>query len=443
MAEVIKMPLLSDTMKEGVVAEWHKKIGDKVKENELIAEIESDKATMEFESPVEGVLLYHAEAGKAIAVNDILAIVGELGEDISAYLNESTSNNATEKAPSNTDAAPTPEPQAIEVVEPSNDNRRLKVSPVAKNMATENHIDIKKVKGTGGDDGRIIIRDIKAILQTTKTKVVDITPPVTIVSPIIETTPVVEPNIQTVAPAAQATEQIRTAFTYIGTEQYNDVRVSQMRKVIARRLTDSKNTAPHFYLKLTVNMNEAVKFRQAVNEFSPVKISFNDIVIKACAMALRQHAAVNSSWLDDKIRYNHHISIGMAVALEDGLVVPVIRFADNKSLGQISTEAKSLGAKARDKKLSTPDMQGNTFTISNLGMFDVEEFTAIINPPDACILAVGTIKEMPAIENGTVVAQQQMKLTLSCDHRVVDGATGAKFLQTLQKLLQNPMSLMI
>jgi pyruvate dehydrogenase E2 component (dihydrolipoamide acetyltransferase) len=442
MAEVIKMPLLSDTMKEGVVAEWHKKVGDKVKENELIAEIESDKATMEFESPVEGVLLYHADAGKPIAVNAILAIVGTLGEDISAYLNENSSTNATEKTSSDPELTPTPEPQAMEVVDTNNDNGRLKVSPVAKSMATENHIDIKKVKGTG-DDGRIIKRDIEAILQTTETKVVEITPSVTIVPPPVETIPIVEPTTQTVAPAAQATEQIRTAFTYIGTEQYNDVRVSQMRKVIARRLTDSKNTAPHFYLKLTVNMNEAVKFRQAINEFSPVKISFNDIVIKACAMALRQHSSVNSSWLDDKIRYNHHISIGMAVALEDGLVVPVIRFADNKSLGQISTEAKDLGAKARDKKLSTPDMQGNTFTISNLGMFDVEEFTAIINPPDACILAVGTIKEMPAIENGTVVAQQQMKLTLSCDHRVVDGATGAKFLQTLQKLLENPMSLMV
>lgn len=442
MAEVITMPLLSDTMKEGVVAVWHKKVGDKVKENELIAEIESDKATLEFESPVEGILLYHVEAGKAVAVNAILAIVGEANEDISSYLNDSVANNAATsdtadtntEVSTNTETADIVSTAVLNVPTDEDNSGRLKASPLAKRIATESHIDINTIKGSG-DDGRIVKRDVEALLQNTQTKVIEVTPPA---ATILETAPFIAQTI-----AAQEVESNRTAFTYVGNEQYHDVRVSQMRKTIARRLTDSKNTAPHFYLKLTVNMNAAVDFREQINKVSPVKISFNDIIIKACAMALRQNAAANSSWLDDKIRYNHHINIGMAVALDEGLVVPVIRFADNKSLGQISTEAKELGAKARDKKLSTADMQGNTFTISNLGMFDVEEFTAIINPPDACILAVGTIKEMPAVELGALTTQHQMKLTLSCDHRVVDGAIGAKFLQTLQKLLENPMSLMI
>lgn len=445
MAEVITMPLLSDTMKEGVVAVWHKKVGDKVKENELIAEIESDKATLEFEAPAEGILLYHVEAGKPIAVNAILAIVGEANEDISSYLNSTNSNAADNTTNTNTNANDTSTnidantettviANTISVPTNEDNSGRLKASPLAKRIATDSHIDINTIKGSG-DEGRIVKRDVEAVLQNTQTKVIEITPPPPAT---IETAPL---TVQAIA--AQAVEQERTAFTYVGNEQYHDVRVSQMRKTIARRLTDSKNTAPHFYLKLTVNMNAAVNFREQINKVSPVKISFNDIIIKACAMALRQNAAANSSWLDDKIRYNHHINIGMAVALDEGLVVPVIRFADNKSLGQISTEAKELGAKARDKKLSTADMQGNTFTISNLGMFDVEEFTAIINPPDACILAVGTIKEMPAVELGALTTQHQMKLTLSCDHRVVDGAIGAKFLQSLQKLLENPMSLMI
>lgn len=447
MAEVILMPLLSDTMTEGVVAVWHKKIGDQVKENQLLAEIESDKATLEFESPAEGVLLYHAEAGKPIAVNAVLAIVGSANEDISSYLSGNAQETTTSGTTEQTNLAANDTQQTPAVVDDhtvvashtTDEHKRLKASPIAKNIAAESQLDLNTIKGSG-DEGRIIKRDVLAALQNQATTIVETpAPPATTQQPAT----VVTTTQREESAAQEVSNYQRLASDYIGNEQYQDVRLSQMRKTIARRLTESKNNAPHFYLKMTVRMDQAMAFREQLNAHSSVRISFNDIVIKACAMALRQHQVVNSSWLDDRIRQNHHISIGMAVALDEGLVVPVIRFADNKSLAQISTEAKALGAKARDKKLTTTEMQGNTFTISNLGMYDVEEFTAIINPPDACILAVGGIQQLVAIENGAPAVQHHLKLTLSCDHRVVDGATGAKFLQTLKALLENPITLLV
>lgn len=441
MAEVIYMPALSDTMKEGVVAVWHKKVGDKVASGDLLAEIESDKATMEFEATTKGVLLYHAEAGKAVPVNTgILAIIGQEKEDISGYLNPSsvvTTAQITKQADTITTISPTEE---------QSDSDRLKASPLAKKMAEVGKIDLANITGSG-DEGRIVKRDVEAYLQKNMpivdTKIVEVKP---ITQEHLPVPPPIELPLITATVADSTTTVVdneRQAWSYVGSEQYQESAINSMRKTIARRLTESKNTAPHFYLTMSVNMEAATAFRQELNAIGDIKISFNDIVLKATAMALRQHPAVNSSWLGDTIRYNHHIHIGMAVAVENGLVVPVIKFADNKSLGQIATEARELGSKSRDRKLQTAEMQGNTFTISNLGMFDIDEFTAIINPPDACILAVGSIKAQAVVVNGEVKAQAMMKLTLSCDHRVVDGATGAKFLQSLKKLLENPMALMI
>ena len=445
MAEVIYMPALSDTMKEGVVAVWHKKVGDKVVSGDLLAEIESDKATMEFEATTKGVLLYHAEAGKAVPVNTgILAIIGQEKEDISAYLNPTsvtTIAQTTQESDTTTTTISPTEEQSIQ-----NDNDRLKASPLAKKMAEIGRIDLANISGSG-DEGRIVKRDVEAYLQKNvpivDTKIVEVKP---ITQEHLPVPPPVELPLITATVATTTTTIVdneRQAWSYVGNEQYQESTINSMRKTIARRLTESKNTAPHFYLTISINMEAATAFRQELNAMGDIKISFNDIVIKASAMALRQHPAVNSSWLGDTIRQNHHIHIGMAVAVENGLVVPVIKFADNKSLGQIATEARELGTKSRDRKLQTTEMQGNTFTISNLGMFDIDEFTAIINPPDACILAVGSIKAQAVVVNGEVKAQQMMKLTLSCDHRVVDGATGAKFLQSLKKMLENPMALMI
>lgn len=443
MAEVIYMPALSDTMKEGVVAVWHKKIGDKVASGDLLAEIESDKATMEFEATTKGVLLYHAEAGKAVPVNTgILAIIGQEKEDINVYLNPTSVVATTQTTQKSDTTAITP---TKEQSTPS-DNDRLKASPLAKKIAEVGNIDLTNITGSG-DEGRIVKRDVEAYLQKNApivdTKIVEVQP---ISQEHLPVPPPVELPLITATVAASTTTVVdneRQAWTYVGSEQYQESAINSMRKTIARRLTESKNTAPHFYLTISINMEASAAFRQELNAMGDIKISFNDIVIKATAMALRQHPAVNSSWLGDTIRQNHHIHIGMAVAVENGLVVPVIKFADNKSLGQIATEARELGSKSRDKKLQTAEMQGNTFTISNLGMFDIDEFTAIINPPDACILAVGSIKAQAVVVNGEVKAQQMMKLSLSCDHRVVDGATGAKFLQSLKKLLENPMALMI
>lgn len=403
MAEIVRMPKLSDTMTEGVVAAWHKKVGDKVKAGDLLAEIETDKATMEFESFQEGVLLYiGVEKGKSAPVNAILAILGKEGEDISALL--AAENSTPADTPAAVEEKKSTEPVATSVATPTasvNTDTRIKASPLARSLAKEKGIDLRTITGTG-DGGRIIKRDIE--------------------------------NLQ---PAAQA-----SALFEAGKESYTDVPVSQMRKTIARRLSESKHTAPHFYLTIEIDMDQVMQARKSLIEQLGEKISVNDFVIKAAAMALRKHPAVNSSWLGDVIRYNNYIHIGVAVAIPDGLVVPVIRFADTKSLTQISSEVKQFAQKAKDKKIQPEDMQGNTFSISNLGMYGIDEFTAIINPPDACIMAVGGIKQIPVVKNGQVVTGQVMKVTLSCDHRVVDGATGAEFLQTFKQMLENPVTML-
>jgi pyruvate dehydrogenase E2 component (dihydrolipoamide acetyltransferase) len=418
MAEIIYMPKLSDTMTEGVVAEWTKKVGDKVSAGEVLAEIETDKATMEFESFYDGVLLHiGVEKGKAAPVNSVLAIIGKEGEDISSLL-DSTPAPAAETVQQTT-VAPTPEPVALAptpvapIVSPTpaskpaaNTGGRVIASPLAKKLAEEKGIDITAVSGTG-EAGRIVKRDVDHYVPY--------------------------------APAAGGVVSSASS----GVESYTDETVSQMRKTIARRLAESKFTAPHFYLTLDIDMDNAIKARKSMNAIEGVKISFNDMVIKAVAMSLRHHPTVNSSWLGDVIRRNHHVHIGVAVAVDEGLLVPVVRFADSKGLQQIGNEVRDYAQKAKDKKLQPADWEGNTFTISNLGMFGIEEFTAIVNPPDSCILAVGGIKEVPVVKNGQVVPGNVMKVTLSCDHRVVDGASGAAFLQTFKNYLENPVNMLV
>lgn len=404
MAEIVRMPKLSDTMTEGVVAAWHKKVGDKVKSGDLLAEIETDKATMEFESFQDGVLLYiGVEKGGSAPVDSVLAILGKEGEDFAALLKDAGSAPAKkEEAPAKEEKTTT-EPQTTQTpVTAQNGDGRVKASPLAKSMAKEKGIDITQVHGSG-DGGRIIKKDVENF-----------------------------------TPAASGSNMAAVARQ----ESYTELPVSQMRKTIARRLSESKNGAPHFYLTMAIDMDNAMAARKALNEGLGEKISFNDIVIKAVAMALRKHPNVNSSWLGDKIRINHHVHVGVAVAIPDGLVVPVVRFADHKSLVQISHEVKEYAAKAKDKKIQPEDMQGNTFSISNLGMYGIDSFTAIINPPDACILAVGGISQEPVVKNGAVVPGNVMKVTLSCDHRVVDGATGSEFLKTLKQMLENPVMML-
>jgi pyruvate dehydrogenase E2 component (dihydrolipoamide acetyltransferase) len=420
MAEVVRMPKLSDTMTEGVVAEWHKKIGDQVESGEVLAEIETDKATMEFESFQDGVLLHIGiEKGTTAAVDSILAILGEEGEDISSILEaEKTGGNTPKEslkaeAPvaqkENKPAAPVAEPKPSPAPTTdhkavhSNENGRVKASPLAKALAKEKGIDINAVHGSG-DGGRVIKRDVDEYT----------------------------PSASNSFPSAS-----------IGVESYTEEPVSQMRKVIASRLAESKFTAPHFYLTLDIDMDNAISSRKTMNASGDVKVSFNDMVVKATALALKKNPKVNSSWLGDKIRYNEHVNIGVAVAVPDGLLVPVVRFADTKGFAQIGAEVKDFAERARNKKLQPEDWAGNTFTISNLGMFGIEEFTAIINPPDSCILAVGGIKQVPVVKNGNVVPGNVMKVTLSCDHRVVDGATGAAFLQTLKGFLENPVTMLV
>lgn len=409
MAEIVRMPKLSDTMTEGVVAKWHKKIGDKVKNGELLADIETDKATMEFESFQDGVLLHiGVEEGKGAPVDSILAILGNAGENIQDLLKDGAAPAEPAKAPEPTAAPATQVSSSVAASEPAGQDGRLKASPLAKKIAEEKGIDIRAVKGSG-DDGRIIKRDVENFKET----------------------------------GATSKAAFVGAQTVLGKESYTEETVSQMRKTIARRLSESKHTAPHFYLKLDIDMEKAWEARAAMNEISPSKISFNDIVIKAVSMALRQHPKVNSSWLGDKIRYNHHVHIGVAIAVEEGLLVPVVRFADQKSLSQIATEVKEYGKKAKEKKLQPSDWEGNTFTISNLGMFGIDDFTAIINTPDACILAVGAIRDTPVVKNNTIVPGKLMTVSLSCDHRVVDGSIGAAFLQTLKTYLENPVMLLV
>jgi pyruvate dehydrogenase E2 component (dihydrolipoamide acetyltransferase) len=416
--EVILMPRLSDTMTEGVIAAWHKKVGDTVKKGDLLADVETDKATMELESYKNGKLLYiGAQKGDKVPVNALLCIIGEEGKvDVNKIIAASkNTGSGTESVTTANIATTTASTAASEI--PASENGRAKASPLAKKLAAEKGINLSSIQGTG-DGGRIIKADIDNYKPGTTAPVVSSTPAKTAMA--------------ATAPALA-----------IGQVSFDEVPVSQMRKVIAKRLAESKFSAPHFYLTMSINMDKAVESRSKLNEVSKVKISFNDMVLKACAIALKQHPAVNSSWLGDKIRTNHHVNIGVAVAVEDGLLVPVIRFADTKSLSQIGTEVKDMAQKAKDKKLQPSDWEGNTFTISNLGMFGIDEFTAIINPPDACILAVGAIQQVPIVKDGQVKAGNVMKVTLSCDHRVVDGATGAAFLQTLQGLLEEPLRMLV
>ena len=423
-AEVVLMPKMSDTMTEGVIAAWHKKPGDQVKSGELLAEVETDKATMEYESYNNGTLLYvGAEAGKAIPVNGVLAIIGEKDADWKTLLkaHESKANGgATESKPSeskSSEAQPqkaAPAQEADETQVSHGANGRIKASPLAKKLARDKGLDIGQIPGSG-DHGRITKRDVENF----------------------------KPSEQKAAPKEGKGAAPVSLPKVVGEESFEEANVSQMRKTIAKRLAESKFSAPHFYLTMEINMDKAVEARKSINELSPVKISFNDIVIKAVAAALRQHPDVNVSWLGDKMRKNHHIHIGVAVAVKEGLLVPVIRFADNKSLSHIAAEVKDLAQKAHDKKLQPSDWEGSTFTISNLGMFGIEEFTAIINPPDACILAVGGIKETPIVKGGQIVPGNVMKVTMSCDHRAVDGAVGSAFLKTLKGLLEDPVRILI
>lgn len=422
MAEIIRMPKLSDTMVEGVVAEWHKKIGDSVEEGELIAEIETDKATMEFESFFDGVLLHiGVEKGKGAPVNDILAIIGEKGEDISGILKDEASGAGTkteekeeepvkeepknEAAPKKEVAKVAPAPTKVVAEAPksqpsyTDSTVDIKISPLAKKLAQDKGLNLSQIKGTG-EGGRIVKTDIDNFKG-------------------------------------------RNAANFVNRETYTELPVSQMRRTIARRLGESKFTAPHFYLTVAIDMDNAMEARAAINKsIVPNKVSFNDLVIKSCATALKQHPTINSAWMGDTIRQNEHVNIGVAVSVEDGLLVPVVRFADGKTLTQISTEVREFAKKAKDKKLQPQDWEGNTFTISNLGMFGIEEFTAIINTPDSCILAVGGINQVPVVKNGEVVPGNIMKVTLSCDHRVVDGVAGSQFLNTFKNLMENPVLLL-
>ena len=431
MAIVINMPRLSDTMTEGVVAKWHKKIGDTINEGDLLAEIETDKATMEFEAfpGQEGKLLYIGTGeGETAPVDTVLAILGDEGEDIEALKAGDAAPAeapAEEVAPEPVEApepaeapAPAPAPVATSAAAPATaapvtTDSGVKASPLARKLAADRGIDLNMVQGSG-DHGRIVKRDVDSF------------------NPAFHTS--AQPGAAAAAPAPSAPA---------GLENYTDYPVSQMRKVIAKRLSESKFTAPHFYVTMDIDMDNAIAARKAMNASGEVKISFNDLVIKATALALKKHPAVNSSWMEDFIRINDHVHIGVAVAIEDGLLVPVLRHADQMALSHISTSVKDLAGKAKDKKLQPSDWEGNTFTISNLGMFGVEEFTAIVNPPDAGILAVGGIKQVPVVKDGQVVPGNVMKVTLSLDHRVADGASGAAFLQSLKAYLENPVTMLV
>jgi len=418
---VIRMPLLSDTMTEGVIAEWHKKVGDKVKDDDVLADVETDKATMEVMGYATGTLLHiGVEKGSAAKVNGIIAIVGPEGTDVSGILAGGSAPAAAkadapkEEAPKATADATTSAP----VAESTSSDSRVKASPLAKKIAKDKGIDLAQVAGSA-EGGRIIKKDIENFK------------------------PAAAPAKAESAPAEKAASAAAPVIpTFVGEVKYTEQPVSQMRKVIAKRLAESLFTAPHFYLTVSIDMDNAMAARTAINAVAPVKVSFNDIVIKAVAVALKKHPAVNSSWGGDKIRFNEHTNIGVAMAVEDGLLVPVVRFADGKSLSHISAEVKDFGGKAKAKKLQPADWEGSTFTVSNLGMFGIDEFTSIINSPDGAILSVGAIQQVPVVKNGAVVPGNVMKLTLGCDHRVVDGATGAQFLQTLKGLLEEPIRLL-
>lgn len=413
MAEILSLPRMSDTMEEGVIANMLIKVGDVVKAGSVIAEVETDKATMDLESFQEGTVLHvAAKSGDSIPVNGLLAILGKPGESFEELLNGGTSAPAKEEKPKAKEETKVEVVVSTPTVANTNNTNsdRVKISPLAKKMAEDNGISLNGISGSG-DEGRITKKDIEEALKSGNSSQKGISMP--------------------------------TMSLPMGQESFEEVPVSQMRKVIAKRLAESMYTAPHFYLTIEVNMDEAKKAREQMNAFAPVKISFNDMVIKACALALKKHPAVNSSWLGDKIRINHHVNIGMAVAVPDGLVVPVIRSADMLSLSQLAMTSKSFAEKAKNKQITPDDMKGNTFSISNLGMMGIEEFTAIINPPDACIMAVGAMKDIVAIKDGEIVQSSVMKLTLSCDHRVVDGAVGAGFLKDVKTFIENPVTMLV
>jgi len=406
MAEIIRMPKMSDTMEEGIISSWLKKVGDQVNSGDILAEVETDKATMELESYDDGVLLHiGVKNGESVPVNDVIAIIGEKGENIKEILKEETKEKETKEKEEKEEKEET---ITIPEINDISKDKRLKASPLAKKIAEEKGINLTNIKGSG-DGGRIIKKDI-------------------------------EENTEIIS--AQNSTNIILPKT-IGEESFDEVPISQMRKTISKRLSKSKFSSPHFYITMEINMDNCIEGRKKINETSEVKISFNDIIIKATAAALRKHPMINSSYLEDKLRTNHHIHIGVAVAVKDGLLVPIIKFADNKSLSHISLEIKNLANKAKNKNLQPSDWEGNTFTISNLGMFGIDEFTAIINPNDSCILAVGGIKNTPIIKNGEIVPGNLMKVTLSCDHRIVDGAMGSAFLQTLKELIEDPIKILV
>ncbi|MBE0422589.1 MAG: pyruvate dehydrogenase complex dihydrolipoamide acetyltransferase [Lutibacter sp.] len=422
MAEIITMPRLSDTMTDGVVAQWLKKVGDKISEGDILAEIETDKATMEFESFSEGTLLYIGlKDGESAPVDSLLAIIGEEGEDIDAIIKEfkaAAPGGSKDPEKAKAPEAPKAPEKAAEIAEPvkvtetvqapvtANASGRVIASPLAKKIAKEKGINLNTVSGTG-EGGRIVKSDVENYVPAAVSAVA------TVSAPIVS-----------------------------GTESFEETPNSQMRKTIARRLAESKFTAPHYYLMLEINMDNAIKSRKLINELPDTKVSFNDIVVKASAMALKKHPKVNSQWFDDRTRINHHVNVGVAVAVEDGLVVPVIRFTDQKSMTQIGAEVKDMAGRAKTKKLTPAEMEGSTFTVSNLGMFGISEFTSIINQPNSAILSVGAIIEKPVVKNGQIVVGNTMKVTLACDHRTVDGATGAAFLQTLKQFIENPVTML-
>lgn len=434
-ATVITMPKMSDTMSEGTIATWHKKVGEVVQSGDILAEVETDKATMELEAYEDGTLLYiGVKEGDSIEVDGVIAVIGEKGADFQKLIDAESRKikDAKELSKSDVEAKesvsemPVSEPveqpkvsetKSAEPVTQKSPDGRIKASPLAKRLAKELGYDLSKINGSG-EFGRIVKRDVEAYTPAAE----------------VAEAPA---SLREEKPAPVQLPQV------IGEESYEDVVISQMRKTIAKRLSESKYSSPHFYLTMEVNMDKAIEARASMNEVAPVKISFNDLIIKAVASSLRKHPKVNASWLGDKVRFNKHIHIGVAVAVEEGLLVPVVRFADNKSISHIAAEVKDLGEKARNKQLQPSDWEGNTFTISNLGMFGIEEFTAIINPPDACIMAVGGIKQTAIVKDGQLVPGNVMKVTLSCDHRVVDGATGAAFLQTFKEMLEDPVRILV
>ncbi len=423
--QVISMPRLSDTMEEGTVASWLKNIGDKIEEGDILAEIETDKATMEFESFYEGVLLYIGVGeGESAKVDSLLTIIGPEGTDVSALVTahkEGTISSDTIETTTETSTTETVqiEEQTAEVSKSNNTGGRIFASPLAKKIAKDKGINLADVKGSG-ENGRIVKKDVENYT------------PAPAAAAAVEATPT--QTTQTATPLA--------TYTPVGEESYEEVKNSQMRKVIAKRLGESKFTAPHYYLTIELDMDSAIASRKTINALPDTKVSFNDMIVKACAMALKKHPQVNTSWNGDTTRYNHHIHVGVAVAVDDGLLVPVLKFTDQMSLTQIGGNVRDLAGKARTKKIAPNEMEGSTFTISNLGMFGIQEFTSIINQPNSAILSVGAIEQKPVVKDGLIVVGNTMKVTLACDHRTVDGATGAQFLQTVRAYIENPVTML-